>query len=190
MVFYSGLEPKTFGTQTLNNILNVESNSGFIDYFAQNQYIGLLKSNGTVAFLTDDPDANAFIYYTTFTVSNAISVYNFAFFNNDPNRHFGVLDSSSTFRLYTGPRNSNDFSASLLYTVTDVARVFTGYGMKHYIVLKRDRTVADNLNEITWTNVAIYIFAPFLTLEQVYLVLPQAIIYYTQVIRMVMTMKT
>jgi len=156
-----GFGNKTFGTQTLNNILNVELNSGFIDYFAQNEYIGLLKSNGTVVFLTDGNDATAFMYYTTFTVSNAISVYNFVIFNNDTNRRFGVLDSSSTFRLYTGPRNQNDSSASLSNTITDVARVFTGYGSdRHFILLKRDRTIADNWNEITWTNVAnIYICA-------------------------------
>jgi uncharacterized protein YjbI with pentapeptide repeats len=154
-----GFGTRTFGTQTLNQILNVESNSGFIDYFAQNGFIGLLKSNGTVAFLTDANETNGFIYYTTLTVSNAIGVYNLVQFNSDTNRRFGVLDASGTFRLYSGPRNANDFNANLMSTVNNIARVFTGYGqMREYVLLRRNRTIAENFNEIAWTNVAnIYI---------------------------------
>ena len=147
-----GFGTKTFGSQTLSQVLNVEANSGFIDYFAQNEYIGLLKSNGTVVFITDANNTNGFIYYTTFTVSNAIGVYNIAQINNDPNRHFGVLDASSIFRFYEGPRDENNYSASLSYTLSNVARVFTGTNTVR--LLKRDRSMTNRMNEIIWTNVA------------------------------------
>jgi uncharacterized protein YjbI with pentapeptide repeats len=149
-----GFGTKAFGGAS-SNIVNVQSNSGWIDYFAQNGLIGLLKSDGTVGFLTDQNDGSAFIYYSTFTVSNAIAVYNMSVSNADPNRRFGVLDSSSTLRVYTGARSISTTAASLAYTITNVAKAITGDGSaRQYIALTRDRTVADALNEITWTNVA------------------------------------
>jgi len=51
-----GFSTKTFGTYTTTNIVNVQSNSGWIDFFAYGPYIGLLKANGTVGFLTDQND--------------------------------------------------------------------------------------------------------------------------------------
>lgn len=69
-----GFSTKTFGTYSTTNIINVQSNSGWIDFFSFGGLIGLLKSDGTVGFLTDAADSNAFIYNTTFSVSNTMQL--------------------------------------------------------------------------------------------------------------------
>jgi uncharacterized protein YjbI with pentapeptide repeats len=150
-----GFGNKTFGSNPSTNIVNVQSNSGFIDYFSYGGLIGLLKSNGTVGFITDANTTDAYIYYTTFTVSNAITAYNMSISNSDPNRRFGILTSNSTFLTYRGPNNSASIypiSESAEYTITNAAR-FVMPGSRIYVVIKRDRTTADGYNELGWTNI-------------------------------------
>ena len=155
-----GFGNNTFGSLPVNNIVNVQSNSGFIDYFTYGGLIGLLKSNGTVSFLTDEGANSAYIYYSTYTASNPIAAYNLTLLNADPNRIFGVLDNNSTFRTYNGPRSiatTGFASGDAANTITNVARVTMGQAystIRNYVLIKRDRTIADPNNEISWTNVA------------------------------------
>ena len=150
-----GFGNKTFGSSPTTNIINVQSNSGFIDYFTFGALIGLIKSNGTVSFITDANTTEAYIYYTTFTVSNAIAAYNISLVNANPNRRFGILTSNSTFMTYRGPNNAGTIypeSGSAEYTITNVAK-FSMPGSRIYVLIKRDRTTADFYNELGWTNI-------------------------------------